>query len=71
MSKKDVSHMRQQFANAVASPNTQEFENIMKAYGTEVVGLVGAQVSSILTASHIARFPTLLACLLTITQRCP
>ncbi|NJR43341.1 MAG: hypothetical protein HC767_12460 [Akkermansiaceae bacterium] len=44
MKTKDVNHMRQQFSNAVEAPNTQEFENMMKAYGTEVVGLVGAQV---------------------------
>lgn len=44
MSTKDVKHMRHQFSNAVDGPDTQEFENMMKAYGTEVVGLVGAQV---------------------------
>lgn len=44
MSTKDVKHMRQQFSNAVEAPNTHEFETMMKAYGTEVVGLVGAQV---------------------------
>ena len=46
MSTKDVKHMRQQFSNAVDTPNTEEFEKMMKAYGTEVVGLVGAQVRS-------------------------
>lgn len=44
MSTKDVRHMQHQFSNAVQGPDTQEFENIMKAYGSEVVGLVGAQV---------------------------
>jgi hypothetical protein len=54
MSKKDVAHMRQQFARACSnSSNPAEFETLMKAYGTEVVSLVGAQVRRYATRARV------------------
>jgi hypothetical protein len=44
MAKQDVPRMKGQFQRAAMSPVDEDFELIMKAYGTEVVSLVGSEV---------------------------
>ena len=44
MVRQDMPRMRGQFAAASHSDDEDDFENIMKAYGTEVVSLVGSEV---------------------------
>ena len=43
MERQDVVHMKEQFHRASQTSATDDFEAIMKAYGTEVVSLVGAE----------------------------
>lgn len=44
MARQDVGHMKAHFARAVAEEDNDDFEVLMKAYGTEVVSLVGSEV---------------------------
>lgn len=44
MQRQDVSHMKLHFARAVSNEENDDFEVLMKAYGTEVVSLVGSEV---------------------------
>jgi hypothetical protein len=44
MGRQDVSTMKARFKLAASSQDDAEFASIMKAYGTEVVSLVGAEV---------------------------
>ena len=44
MVRQDMPRMKGQFAAASHSDDEDDFENIMKAYGTEVVSLVGSEV---------------------------
>lgn len=46
MIRQDVPRMREQFARAASSDASDDFPNIMKAYGTEVVRTVGSEVRS-------------------------
>eukprot|EP00892_Ulva_mutabilis_P008445 jgi/Ulvmu1/5973/UM026_0097.1 len=47
MERQDVGHMKSHFARAVAEEDNDDFEVLMKAYGTEVVSLVGSEVDRI------------------------
>jgi hypothetical protein len=51
MGRQDVSIMKARFKLAASSQDDAEFAAIMKAYGTEVVSLVGAEVR----ATHARR----------------
>jgi hypothetical protein len=44
MIRQDVPRMKGQFKAASGSEDDDDFQNIMKAYGTEVVRMVGSEV---------------------------
>ena len=46
MIRQDVPRMKEQFAQATASEDDSNFQAIMRAYGTEVVSMVGSEVRS-------------------------
>jgi hypothetical protein len=53
MMRQDVPRMKGQFKAASGSDDDDDFQNIMKAYGTEVVRMVGSEV-------RLCAFPALL-----------
>jgi hypothetical protein len=56
MQRQDVSCMKSRFKVAASSPNNEEFETTMKAYGTQVVSLVGAEVCFMPRRMIVARW---------------